>query len=155
FGHEKGAFTGASQGRPGLLESADGGTIFLDEIGELPLEMQVKLLRVLNDGKVQRLGASKPRELDVRFVAATNRDLKAEIAAGRSARLFYSGPTALAPLTPPLRERVLDIAPLAERFLAEASRKLERTEPLRLSREALAYLERYAWPGNVRELRSV
>jgi two-component system, NtrC family, response regulator AtoC len=155
FGHERGAFTGASQTRAGLLESADGGTVFIDEVGELPAGVQVKLLRVLEDRKVLRVGGRTPRTLDVRFVAATNRDLQAEVERGNFRQDLYFRLNGVAFTIPPLRERVAEIAPLAERFLAAASRTLDRGEPLRLSAEALGYLERYRWPGNVRELRNV
>jgi len=155
FGHEKNAFTGATQARPGLLESADGGTVFLDEVGELPPAVQVKLLRVLEDRKVLRIGGRTPRKLDVRFVAATNRDLEAEAASGGFRQDLYFRLNGVAFVIPPLRERVAEIEPLAALFLAAASRTLDRTEPLRLSLEALGYLERYPWPGNVRELRNI
>jgi DNA-binding NtrC family response regulator len=155
FGHEKGAFTGANQARPGLLESADGGTVFLDEIGELAMPIQVKLLRVLEDRKVLRIGGRTPRRLDVRFVAATNRDLEAEVASGNFRQDLYFRLNGVSFVIPPLRERVAEIVPLAEQFLAAASRTLDRTAPLHLSPEALGYLERHAWTGNVRELRNV
>jgi transcriptional regulator with PAS, ATPase and Fis domain len=155
FGHEKGAFTGAAQARPGLLESADGGTVFLDEVGELPLAVQIKLLRVLEDRKVLRIGGRTARSLDVRFVAATNRDLEAEVSRGTFRQDLYFRLNGLCFVIPPLRARVTEIAPLAERFLAAASRTLDRNDSLRLSAEALAYLERHPWPGNVRELRNV
>jgi two-component system response regulator AtoC len=154
FGHEKNAFTGANQARPGLLEAADQGTVFLDEVGELPPAVQVKLLRVLEDRKVLRIGGRTPRKLDVRFVAATNRDLEAEVAAGTFRQDLYFRLNGVSFLIPPLRDRVAEIAPLAERFLVAASQTLDRTEPLRLAPEALGYLERYPWPGNVRELRN-
>jgi two-component system, NtrC family, response regulator AtoC len=154
FGHEKGAFTGASQARPGLLEAANHGTIFLDEVGELPPAVQVKLLRVLEDRKVLRIGGRTPRTLDVRFVAATNRDLEAEVAGGSFRQDLYFRLNGVSLAIPPLRERKAEIAPLAELFAAAASRLLDRTEPLRISPDALEYLERHPWPGNVRELRN-
>ena len=155
FGHEKGAFTGASQAQPGLLEAAHGGTIFLDEIGELPPAVQAKLLRVLEDRKVMRIGGRAARQLDLRFISATNRDLEAETASGAFRQDLYFRLSGVSFAIPPLRERVAEIAPLAERFLAAAGARLDRIQPLRLSAEALACLERYSWPGNVRELRNV
>ena len=155
FGHEKSAFTGASQGRPGLLESADGGTIFLDEIGEMPLPFQVKLLRVLEDRKVLRVGGRSPRQIDVRFVAATNRHLEAEIARGTFRQDLYFRLNGVSLFIPPLRERVSEIATLARKFLAEACWQLDQGEPPLISPEALSCLEAYPWPGNVRELRNV
>ena len=155
FGHEKGAFTGATHARAGLLESAEGGTVFLDEVGEMPREVQVKLLRVLEDGKVLRIGGRTPRKVDVRFVAATNRDLEAEIAEGTFRQDLYFRLNGVSFTIPPLRERPSEIAPLAERFLADACKKLDRAEPLHLSSDVLEHLARYAWPGNVRELRNV
>jgi two-component system response regulator AtoC len=153
FGHEKNAFTGANQARPGLLESGDGGTIFLDEIGELPLPVQVKLLRVLENRKVMRLGGRTPRKLDVRFIAATNRDLKAATSDGSFREDLYFRLDGISLEIPPLRKRVAEIVPLAEAFLAEAGRGIDRM--LRMSPEVLGYLERYSWPGNVREVRNV
>jgi two-component system response regulator AtoC len=155
FGHEKHAFTGAGQARAGLLEATDRGTIFLDEIGELPAAIQVKLLRVLEDRKVTRVGGRTPRQLDIRFVAATNRDLEAEVAARSFREDLYFRLNGVSFTVPPLRARISEIAPLAERFLAAAGRMLDRTEPLRLSPDALGYLERHPWPGNVRELRNL
>jgi len=125
------------------------------DLGELPLPVQVKLLRVLEDRKVLRIGGRTPRKLDVRFVAATNRDLEAEVARGTFRQDLYFRLNGVSFVIPPIRERVAEIAPMAEQFLAAAGRTLDRTEPFRLSSEALAYLERYTWPGNVRELRNV
>ena len=155
FGHEKHAFTGANQARPGLLESTDQGTIFLDEVGELPPAIQVKLLRVLEDRKVLRIGGRTPRQLDVRFIAATNRDLEAEIASKNFRQDLYFRLNGVSFVVPPLRERITEVAPLAERFLAAAGQTLDRSERLRLAPDTIGYLERYAWPGNVRELRNV
>ncbi|WP_437903847.1 sigma 54-interacting transcriptional regulator [Sorangium sp. So ce327] len=155
FGHEKSAFTGASHARPGLLEAAHGGTLFLDEIGELPLAFQAKLLRVLEDRKVLRIGGRTPRRLDLRFVAATNRDLEAEIARGAFRQDLYFRLNGISLVVPPLRERIAEIGPLAGRFLEEACRQLDQRGAPRISPEALAALEAYAWPGNVRELRNV
>ncbi len=145
FGHERGAFTGAAAAKPGLLESAQGGTVFLDEIGDIPPAMQVKLLRVLEDRRVTRVGALKPRSIDVRFVAATHRDLEADAAAGRFRLDLYYRLSGITLTVPPLRERPSEIAPLARGFAG----------PAVLSPDALALLERYHWPGNVRELRNV
>jgi DNA-binding NtrC family response regulator len=155
FGHEKNAFTGANQARAGLLESADSGSIFLDEVGELPAAVQVKLLRVLEDRKVLRIGGRSPRKLDVRFIAATNRNLEAEVARGGFRQDLYFRINGVSFEIPPLRSRGEEIQPLAIRFLAQAAHNLDRSEPFRLSPDALEYLERYAWPGNVRELRNV
>jgi DNA-binding NtrC family response regulator len=155
FGHEKNAFTGANQARPGLLEAADRGTIFLDEVGELPAAVQVKVLRVLEDRKVLRIGGRTPRKLDVRFVAATNRDLEADIAGGSFRQDLFFRLNGVSFVIPPLRERLTELAPLAEQFLAAAAHTLDRATPLTLSDEALGYLERHGWPGNVRELRNV
>jgi two-component system, NtrC family, response regulator AtoC len=154
FGHKKGSFTGATEDKKGLFEVADGGTLFLDEIGELSPSVQVKLLRVLEERAVLRIGERAPRSVDVRFVAATNRDLETEVAKGTFRNdLFYrlSG----AELTvPPLRERPTEIVPLAMFFLAEECKKIERVRPPKISPDAAALLERHAWPGNVRELKN-
>jgi DNA-binding NtrC family response regulator len=155
FGHERGAFTGAVQAKPGLLETADGGTIFLDEIGELPMATQVKLLRVLEERMVLRVGSVTPRPIDVRFVAATNRDLEAEIARGWFRRDLYFRLNSIALSIPPLRERVSEIQQLAESFLVEICRRLGRTDVPKLAPAALACLKSYGWPGNIRELRNV
>jgi DNA-binding NtrC family response regulator len=154
FGHVKGAFTGATEARRGKFQQADGGTLFLDEIGETPLPLQPKLLRVLESGDVETIGGRGPERVDVRVIAATNRDLAAEVETGRFRRdLYYR--LAVVPVTlPPLRERKEDVAPLAERFL-EAACRHNRVKAKRLSPDALAALTRHAWPGNVRELRNV
>jgi DNA-binding NtrC family response regulator len=153
FGYEKGAFTGAAAAKPGLIESADGGTVFLDEIGELPMATQVKLLRVLDAREVQRLGGLSPRKVDVRFVAATNRSLEAEIGAGRFRQDLYFRLAGVIVRIPPLRERVGEIVPLARRFVGETAAAASRPAP-ELTAAACAALERYAWPGNIRELRN-
>jgi DNA-binding NtrC family response regulator len=152
FGHEKGAFSGAERMRKGAFEEADRGTIFLDEIGELPLDLQPKLLRVLELGEVKRVGASRPITVNVRIVAATHRDLRAQVRAGKFREdLFYR--LCVVPITvPPLRQRRGDVGALAEAFLA---RSAPRGLALRFAPEALARLEGYDWPGNVRQLRNV
>jgi DNA-binding NtrC family response regulator len=154
FGHEKGAFTGAHQAKKGLLESADQGTVLLDEIGELPLSMQVKLLRVLEDRKVQRVGALTGRSIDVRFIAATNRDLEAEVAKGRFRLDLYFRLNGVALFVPPLRSRPEEIESLARTFVAQAAQRTGTAEEPVLSPEALERLKAYSWPGNVRELRN-
>ncbi len=154
FGHEKGAFTGATARREGRFALADRGTLFLDEVGELPLELQPKLLRALQEGEFEPVGATRARKVDVRVIAATNRDLQAEVRAGRFREdLFYR--LSVFPLRlPPLRERRDDIAPLAERFVSRIARRLGK--PFRPpGLEALARLREYDWPGNVRELQNV
>jgi DNA-binding NtrC family response regulator len=152
FGHEKGSFSGAERLRKGAFEEADRGTVFLDEIGELPLDLQPKLLRVLELGEVKRVGATRPLTVDVRIVAATHRDLRAQVRAGKFREdLFYR--LCVVPVTvPPLRRRKGDVRLLAEAFLARAA---PRGSPLRWADEALARLEAYDWPGNVRQLRNV
>lgn len=154
FGHVRGAFTGASETRAGKFEVADGGTLLLDEIGELPLSLQSKLLRVLQFGEIQRVGTDRPLRVDVRVLAATNRDLVAEVRAGRfRADLFHR--LSVYPLhVPPLRERRGDIDVLAGFFLDEARVRLG-LGPVRLTPAARTQLEQYAWPGNVRELQHV
>lgn len=151
FGHEKGAFTGAIASQPGKFEQADGGTLLLDEISEMPLTLQAKLLRVLQEREVERVGGRKPIVLDIRVLATTNRELAGEVAAGRFREdLFYR--LSVFPLAwPPLRQRPADILPLAERLLASHARKM-RQGPARLSAEAQRCLVEHAWPGNVREL---
>ncbi|HEY5922373.1 MAG TPA: sigma 54-interacting transcriptional regulator [Kofleriaceae bacterium] len=153
FGHEKGAFTGATTTKLGILESADGGTVLLDEVGELPPAIQAKLLRVLEADEVQRVGAIKPRAIDVRFLAATNRDLDAEIARGRFRADLYFRLNGVSIVIPALRDRVAEIEPLARRFIAAAAARTQQAEPT-LDPEALALLRAYDWPGNIRELKN-
>jgi DNA-binding NtrC family response regulator len=153
FGHERGAFTGAVKAKRGLLETADGGTVFLDEIGELPLSIQVKLLRVIEERKVLRVGGLTARPLDVRFIAATNRNLDAEIARGTFRQDLYYRLNGISLVIPPLREREAEIVPLAEQFIRDAS-AAGRTPPT-LSPAAQALLRARDWPGNIRELRNV
>jgi len=154
FGHEKGSFTGAAHNKTGLLESADGGTVMLDEIGEMPLAMQAKLLRVIESREVMPVGAIKTKPIDVRFVAATNRDLEAEIARGTFRQDLFFRLSGFTLVVPPLRQRPKEIVSLARAFAAEACRQAHRPS-LAISPHALALLERYSWPGNVRELRNV
>jgi two-component system, NtrC family, response regulator AtoC len=154
FGNEKGAFTGAVRAREGLFECARGGTVFLDEIGELPRSIQAKLLRVLEDRKLLRVGGRTLRDVDVRFIAATNRDLESSQEDGFRQDLFFRiGGVVLR--IPPLRERQEEIEPLAERFIANACRQLRRSNVPRLSQESRSLLASYHWPGNVRELRNL
>jgi DNA-binding NtrC family response regulator len=154
FGHERGAFTGADRAKPGLFEAAEGGTVFLDEIGELPLAAQAKLLRVLESGEVLRLGSVKPRVVDMRFVAATNRDLAARSESGEFRADLFFRINGITLSLPPLRERKDDILPLARHFLTEAAARqgIVAVDP---TERAIEALERYTWPGNVRELRNV
>ena len=154
FGHEAGAFTGATVTKPGLLETGQGGTVFLDEVGEVPLSSQVKLLRVLEERQVLRVGGLAPRAIDVRFMAATNRDLKAEIQAGRFREDLYYRLNGISLTIPPLRERVSEIAELARTFAEAAAQRAQISVPS-LSVEALTRLEAHDWPGNIRELRNV
>jgi two-component system, NtrC family, response regulator AtoC len=154
FGHEKGAFTSAMSAKPGLLETADGGTVFFDEIGELPEAIQVKLLRVLEDRVVLRVGGTRPSKLDVRFVAATHRDLEAEVARGTFRSDLYFRLTGVTLVVPPLRHRTGEIEELARAFCEDAAARSGRPAPA-LSPETLAALESYSWPGNIRELRNM
>ncbi|MFT4174815.1 MAG: nitric oxide reductase transcriptional regulator NorR [Rhodocyclaceae bacterium] len=154
FGHVRGAFSGAVSDRPGRFEAAEGGTLFLDEVGELPLAIQAKLLRTLQNGEVQRLGADRPRRVDVRVVAATNRNLSAHVREGLFRADLYHRLSVYPIPIPPLRERGNDILLLAGRFL-EQNRARLGLRSLRLSRGAQAALLHYPWPGNVRELEHV
>ncbi|WP_257461928.1 sigma 54-dependent Fis family transcriptional regulator [Archangium lipolyticum] len=153
FGHEKGAFTGAMAAKPGLLETAEGGTVFLDEAGELPAAAQAKLLRVLETRRILRVGGTKEREIDVRIVAATHRNLEKEVEAGRFRKDLFFRLGAATVVLPPLRDRRAEVRVLAERFLAAACTASGR-EPMSLAPETLVMLERYGWPGNVRELKN-
>ena len=154
FGHVKGAFTGAVRDRAGRFQAADAGTLFLDEVGEIPLDLQAKLLRVLQEGRFERIGDEVTRKVDVRIIAATNRSLEREVDAGRFRRdLYYR--LSVFPLTvPPLRDRVDDIPSLAAHFIGHAARRFGRPEP-RLTARAERALQAYPWPGNVRELQHV
>jgi DNA-binding NtrC family response regulator len=153
FGHEKGAFTGADARRVGRFEAAHGGTIFLDEIGDMARETQAKVLRVLQERSFERVGGSKPLAVDVRVVAATHRDLEREVEAGRFREDLYYRLKVVELELPPLRERAEDVPALADRFLAQLAERLGRP-PKRLTPGALARLTRHAWPSNARELRN-
>jgi len=154
FGHVRGAFTGAHQDRVGRLQLANGGTLFLDEIGEIPVSQQGKLLRALQEGEFERVGDDQTIKVDVRVVAATNRDLSEEMKAGRFREdLFYR--LSVFPVeVPPLRDRLHDVAPLALHFIEEICRELGR-EPMSMTQSQVSLLKRQAWPGNIRELKNV
>ena len=154
FGHVKGAFTDAVRDRQGLFEEADEGTLFLDEIGEIPLQLQVKLLRALQEEEVRRVGGNREVRVSVRVIAATSRDLAAEITAGRFREDLFYRLNVLQVVLPPLRERREDIPLLVAHFLEKANRRLD-TRILGVSAEAMALLDAYRWPGNVRELENV
>jgi DNA-binding NtrC family response regulator len=153
FGHEKGAFPGAEGTAPGLVESADGGTLFLDEIGDLPLPSQARLLRVLQDGEVRRIGSEHSRHLDLRLIAATNRDLKTLVQDGKFRSDLYFRLRVMEFELPPLRERGDDLLELALFLLEKAYRQINKP-PLSLPQETLKAISRYHWPGNVRELEN-
>ncbi|MDH0748938.1 sigma-54 dependent transcriptional regulator [Pseudomonas sp. GD03842] len=153
FGHEKGAFTGASAGRAGLVEAADGGTLFLDEIGELPLEAQARLLRVLQEGEIRRVGSVQSQKVDVRLIAATHRDLKSLAKVGQFREDLYYRLHVIALKLPALRERGADVNEIANAFLARQSAKAGRND-LRFGPDAEQAIRQYSWPGNVRELEN-
>jgi transcriptional regulator with GAF, ATPase, and Fis domain len=154
FGHVKGAFTGALRDRAGRFQAADGGTLFLDEVGEIPLELQGKLLRVLQEGRFERLGDETTRRVDVRVIAATNRDVQHDVSSGAFRRDLFYRLSVFPIMLPPLRERVDDIPRLATHFLQQAAQRHGR-QGLRLTARAVKTLEAYPWPGNVRELQHV
>ena len=155
FGHVKGAFTGALERRIGRFELADGGTLFLDEVGELPLDMQVKLLRVLQEQEFEPVGSSRTTKVDVRIIAATNRDLEQEVAAGQDSGPICTIDCNVLPMrVPPLRERRADIPQLTMFFVQRHAKRIGRTVA-GVSRESMERLMEYQWPGNVRELENV
>ena len=153
FGHEKGAFTGASAGRAGLVEAADGGTLFLDEIGELPLEAQARLLRVLQEGEIRRVGSVQSQKVDVRLIAATHRDLKTLAKTGQFREDLFYRLHVIALKLPALRERDSDVGEIAQSFLARQSAKMGRSD-LYFGADAEQAIRHYTWPGNVRELEN-
>ena len=153
FGHEKGSFTGAVSARTGLIEAADGGSLFLDEIGELPAEAQARLLRVLQEGEIRKVGSTQSRQVDVRMIAATHRNLKAMTRTGDFREDLYYRLNVMQIRIPPLRERQPDILGLAQNFLSRQGEKMGKPS-LKLTPEAMRALERHRWPGNVRELEN-
>ena len=154
FGHERGAFTGATQAKPGLFEAARGGTVLLDEVTELTLPVQAKLLRALGNHEVMRVGATKPTPIDVRFIAATNEDFSRLVASGKFRADLYFRLNGITLEIPPLRERRTEILPLAQEFAAMAAAQLGRKPP-QLDAAARKWVQTYTWPGNVRELKNV
>jgi transcriptional regulator with GAF, ATPase, and Fis domain len=154
FGHARGAFTGAVQSRIGYFQAADGGTLFLDEVGEIPVYLQSKLLRVLQEGEYRRVGEDAVRKVNVRIISATNRDLHAAIRAGEFREDLYYRLQVFPLEVPPLRERKTDIAPLCEHFLKLYSHKLNRPA-VRLTKAQVDALAIYDWPGNIRELQNI
>jgi formate hydrogenlyase transcriptional activator len=154
FGREKGAYTGAMTRMAGRFEVADRSTLFLDEIGELSLDLQVKLLRILEEGRFERLGSTKSLQVNVRIIAATNRDLAQEVAAGRFRKDLYYRLNVFPISIPPLRERSEDIPPLVWAFVKQCEKKLgKRVE--HIARNAMGAMQRYSWPGNARQLRNI
>jgi len=154
FGHEKGAFTGAVQAKTGLLQAAHKGTVFLDEIGDMPMSMQVKLLRVIQEKEFLRVGGVNPVPVDVRFIAATHRDLQEDVQKGHFRQDLYYRLNVIALRLPPLTDRVDDIPLLVNHFLAQKSRTMKK-ETDAMEPEAMDLLCRYSWPGNVRELENI
>ena len=155
FGYERGAFTGAASGKPGLIEAAHQGTVLLDEIGELPRHLQAKLLRVTESNEVTRLGAIRARQVDVRFISATNRDLSRDVSAGTFRGDLFYRLNGMHLQVPPLRERRAEIPALASFFVRRAAERMGLDEPPAVTAAAMARLVAYPWPGNVRELRNV
>lgn len=155
FGHVKGAFTGAINDKAGLFEQANGGTLLLDEVGEMPPPLQVKLLRVLQEGEIRRVGAAISQRVDVRVVSATARDLQAEVASGRFREDLFFRLNVFTVQLPPLRERLDDLPLLADQFVRSCSARIGREPAPRLTSDALRHLISYSWPGNVRELENV
>jgi transcriptional regulator with GAF, ATPase, and Fis domain len=153
FGHVKGAFTGATRDRAGRFQAADGGTLFLDEIGEIPLELQGKLLRVLQEGEYERIGEERTRRVDVRIIAATNQDLKANVDRKLFREDLYYRLNVFPIEVPPLRARKKDVRPLADYFLSQVAQHMNLAKP-QLTRSNLTQLQGYTWPGNVRELQN-
>ena len=154
FGYEKGAFTGATSAKPGLIEAAHTGTFFLDEVGEMPLSAQAKLLRVLELRAVHRVGSIKQTPVDVRFISATHRNLAEEVAAGRFREDLYYRLNGISLVIPPLRDRLDEVVPLARSFLAEAAREAGFGSVPLLSSDAVSWMQSYSWPGNIRELKN-
>jgi two-component system, NtrC family, response regulator AtoC len=154
FGHERGAFTGATSAHEGFFEAADGGTLLLDEVGELPLRSQAKLLRVLETGEIVRVGSTRPRRIDVRVVTATHRDLPALVQRGEFRQDLFFRLDGLTLTMPRLRDRPCELLPLARLFIGRTARELKRSEPA-LGDAAEAALRAHPWPGNIRELRNV
>ncbi|HET9158393.1 MAG TPA: sigma 54-interacting transcriptional regulator, partial [Myxococcaceae bacterium] len=153
FGYERGAFTGAVKDKPGLIDAANGGTLFLDEIGEMPLSIQAKLLRVLEERQVRAHGSRKPHPVDIRVIAATNVDLQEAVEAGRFRRDLYFRLDGISLTVPPLKERTGELEGLVQLFLEQAATQTGRPVP-EVSPDGWAALRRYSWPGNVRELRN-
>ena len=154
FGHVKGSFTGAVAHKKGKVESADGGTLFLDEIGEMPMELQVKLLRLIQQGEIEKVGAPAASTVDVRIIAATHRNLPAMIEDGTFREDLYYRLSVIPLDLPPLRERIEDIPELAQHFFAKAKHKHER-EPLTMPDALMPHFSSYRWPGNIRELENI